>query len=84
MPGVISGLLLAFTLSLDDFIISYFTAGAAFKTLSVEINNLTKRRIPLSVNALSTIIMVVVFIILLANNIRKSPNGKGLNKGRRL
>lgn len=83
LPGVISGMLIAFTLSLDDFIISYFTAGAAFKTLSVEINTLTKRRIPLSVNALSTIIMVVVFVILVVNNVRKKPNSnKGLSKER--
>ncbi|NLN03811.1 MAG: ABC transporter permease [Clostridiaceae bacterium] len=83
LPGIISGLLIAFTLSLDDFIISYFTAGAAFKTLSVEINTLTKRRIPLSVNALSTIIMIVVFVILVINNLRKRPNGnKALIKER--
>ncbi|MBE7056140.1 MAG: ABC transporter permease [Ruminococcaceae bacterium] len=76
MPGVISGLLLSFTMSLDDFIISYFTTGPGFPTLSVTINTMTKKSVPLSVNALSTLMFVVVFAIMLFINLRK-PAKKG-------
>lgn len=71
MPGVISGLLLSFTLSLDDFIISYFTTGPGFPTLSVTINTMTKKSVPLTVNALSTLMFVVVFCLMLAINLKK-------------
>jgi spermidine/putrescine ABC transporter, permease protein potC len=75
MPGVFSGALLAFTMSFDDFIISYYTSGPGFVTLSVYINTMTKRAIPLTINALSTFIFVVVFILLLITNFRnKKPN----------
>jgi spermidine/putrescine transport system permease protein len=70
MPGVVSGALMAFTLSLDDFIISYFTSGTDFMTLSVYINSMTKKSIPLSVNALSTLLFIVVFVILVVINLR--------------
>lgn len=78
MPGVISGLLLSFTMSIDDFIISYFTTGPGFPTLSVTINTMTKKSVPLSVNALSTLMFVVVFVIMLFINLRK-PAKKGEN-----
>ena len=74
MPGVFSGALLAFTMSFDDFIISYYTSGPGFVTLSVYINTMTKRAIPLTINALSTFIFVVVFILLLITNRNKKPN----------
>ncbi len=70
MPGVVSGALMAFTLSLDDFIISYFTSGTDFMTLSVYINSMTKKSIPLSVNALSTLLFIAVFVILVIINLR--------------
>ncbi|MFR1517866.1 MAG: ABC transporter permease [Clostridia bacterium] len=74
MPGVVSGALLAFTMSFDDFIISYYTSGPGFVTLSVYINTMTKRAIPLTINALSAFIFVVVFILLLITNFRnKKP-----------
>lgn len=76
MPGVISGLLMAFTLSLDDVIISYFTAGSEFITLSVMINSMTKRSVPLTVNALSALMFVAVFILLLLINFRKPDKEK--------
>lgn len=71
MPGVISGALMAFTLSLDDVIISYFTSGSEFITLSVKINAMTKRTVPLTVNALSALMFVAVFVLLLLINFRK-------------
>lgn len=75
MPGILSGALLAFTMSIDDFIISYYTSGPGFVTLSVYINTMTKRTIPLTINALSTFIFVIVFVLLLITNFRnKKPN----------
>ena len=76
LPGVISGALLAFTLSLDDFIISYFTSGSDFMTLSVCINSMTKKTIPLAVNALSTLLFIGVFVILLFVNFRPAMKKK--------
>lgn len=74
MPGIFSGALLAFTMSIDDFIISYYTSGPGFVTLSVYINTMTKRAIPLTINAMSTMIFIVVFILLLITNFRnKKP-----------
>jgi len=76
LPGVISGLLMAFTLSLDDVIISYFTSGAEFITLSVKINAMTKKTVPLTVNALSTLMFVAVFVLLLLINFKPKKNGE--------
>ncbi len=76
MPGVFSGALLAFTMSFDDFIISYYTSGPGFVTLSVYINTMTKRTIPLTINALSTLIFVVVFVLLLITNFRNKKQTK--------
>ena len=76
LPGVVAGALLSFTLSLDDFIISYFTSGSDFMTLSVCINSMTKKTIPLSVNALSTLLFIVVFAILLVVNFRPASRKK--------
>lgn len=71
MPGVISGFLLALTLSIDDFVISFFTKGAGFSTLSVQIYAMARRGVNPSINALSTIMFVVVILLLLIIN-RKS------------
>ena len=69
MPGVISGFLMSFTFSLDDFIISYFTGGATSQTLPVTIYSMTRRKISPEINALSTLIFVIVIIVLLVKNI---------------
>ncbi|HBV52573.1 MAG TPA: hypothetical protein DEF06_09795 [Clostridiales bacterium] len=76
LPGIFSGALLAFTMSFDDFIISYYTSGPGFVTLSVYINTMTKRAVPLTVNALSTFIFVMVFILLLITNLRNKKTTK--------
>ena len=70
MPGVISGFLLSITLSIDDFVISFFTKGAGVNTLSVHIYNMAKKGIKPSINALSTIMFVVVMVLLLIINRR--------------
>ena len=69
MPGVISGFLMAFTFSLDDFIVSYFTSGSTAQTLPITIYAMTRRKVSPEINALSTIIFVVVLAILIVKNI---------------
>ena len=70
MPGVISGLVLAFTMSLDDFIISYFVGPTNFQTLPLLIYSMTKKTVKPDMYALSSIIIVSVFTLLLISNIR--------------
>ena len=70
MPGVISGLVLAFTMSLDDFIISYFVGPTNFQTLPLLIYSMTKKTVKPDMYALSTIIIVSVFVLLLISNMR--------------
>ncbi len=69
MPGVVSGFLMAFTYSLDDFVISYFTSGSTSQTLPVTIYSMTRRKVSPEINALSTIIFAVVVIILIVKNV---------------
>ncbi|MBE6858453.1 MAG: ABC transporter permease [Ruminococcus sp.] len=69
MPGIISGFLMAFTYSLDDFVISYFTSGSTSQTLPITIYSMTRRKISPEINALSTLIFIVVVIILIVKNI---------------
>ena len=71
MPGVISGMVMAFTLSLDDFVISYFVGSSNFQTLPLLIYSMTKRKVEPDMYALSTIIVVAVFILLLISNMKK-------------
>lgn len=74
MPGVITGFLLAFTLSLDDFVISYFTTGNGVSNLSITIYTMTKRGVKPEINALSTLMFVSVLILLLIINKRTKSN----------
>ncbi len=71
MPGVITGALMAFTMSLDDFVISYFNAGSTAQNLSVTIYSMTKKPVTPEVNALSTLMFGAVLILLLIVNIRQ-------------
>lgn len=69
MPGILSGAMLAFTMSMDDFVISYFTAGSGASTLAMEIYSMTRKRISPEINALSTLIFVVVLVVLIVVNV---------------
>ena len=69
LPGVVAGALLAFTLSIDDFVISFFTAGATSQTLPILIYSSVKRGITPDINALSTIIVLVTVVGVLASNL---------------
>ncbi len=76
MPGVVSGLLMSFTLSLDDFVISYFTTGPTSQTLPIAIFAMTRKKVSPEINALSTLLFVVVFVLLVVINIRSSRQEK--------
>jgi spermidine/putrescine transport system permease protein len=69
MPGVITGLLLAFTLSLDDFIISFFTTGSGVSTLSITIYAMARRGVNPKINAISTLLFLSVLLLLIIVNI---------------
>lgn len=81
MPGVLSGFMMSLTFSLDDFVISYFTSGATSQTLPITIYSMTRRKVSPEINALSTIIFVIVLIVLVAKNIieRRKSNAKRLS-----
>jgi spermidine/putrescine transport system permease protein len=68
LPGVLAGAMLAFTLSLDDFIITFFTNGPGSTTLPIYVYGLLRRTVTPEVNALSTMWILVVLIALLASN----------------
>ena len=71
-PGIVSGALTAFTMSVDDFIISYFTAGSSSSTLAMTIYGMTKKRVTPEINAVSTLLFVSVLLLLTVNNLRES------------
>ncbi|WP_297289546.1 ABC transporter permease [uncultured Flavonifractor sp.] len=72
MPGVLNGLIIAFTMSIDDFVISYFTKGSGVTTLAVEIYTMVKKPVTPEINALSTLMFICVFALLLTVNIRQA------------
>ncbi len=76
MPGIVSGFLMSFTFSLDDFIVSYFTSGATSQTLPITIYSMTRRKVSPEINALSTIIFLVVVIVLIVKNIIENRSSK--------
>ena len=81
MPGIVTGLLMAFTLSLDDFVISYFTAGNGFQTLPIRIYNMTKKTVTPKMYALATIIFFVILtLLLISNTIDTDSDKKGSGK----
>lgn len=79
MPGIVSGALIAFTMSFDDFIISYFVTGGGVKNLSIMVYTMSKRVNP-SINAISTLVVVLITVVLLIINLvpmfRKIKPGK--------
>ncbi|MCI9671595.1 MAG: extracellular solute-binding protein [Lawsonibacter sp.] len=70
-PGIVSGALIAFTMSIDDFIISYFTAGSASSTLAMTIYGMTKKRVTPEVNAISTLLFLSVLVLLVLSNLKE-------------
>lgn len=80
LPGIFTGMIMAFTLSLDDFVISYFTSGPEFQTLPLRIFAMTKRRVTPDMYALSTIMFVAILVLLILINVSKDEN-KAQKKG---
>ena len=76
-PGIASGALTAFTMSVDDFIISYFTAGSSSSTLAMTIYGMTKKRVTPEINAVSTLLFVTVLALLVIVNLRESRAERG-------
>ena len=70
MPGIITGFLFAITLSIDDFVVSFFTSGAGATNLSIYIYSAVSKKYNPSINALSTIMFVVIFLLLVVVNRR--------------
>ena len=68
-PGILTGFIMAFTLSLDDFVISYFTTGNGFETLPIRIYSMTKKTVTPKMYALATLIFFVILILLLLSNL---------------
>lgn len=77
MPGVITGALMAFTLSIDDFVISFFNTGSGVTNLSILIYSMARRGIKPSINALTTLMLVTVVVLLLIIN-KRSTKGDEL------
>ena len=73
LPGIVSGFLMSFTFSLDDFVVSSFTSGTT-QTLPITIYSMTRRKVSPEINALSTIIFLVVVAVLVINNVIERRN----------
>ena len=76
LPGVISGAIMAFTMSLDDFVISYFVSGSGFITLPVEIYTYTKKPIQPKIYAMFTLLFVLIFVLMVVMNVLPSGGEK--------
>lgn len=75
-PGIMTALILTFTLSIDDFVISYFTAGNQVNTLALTIYSMARKSVNPQINALSTLMFVSVFVLLIIVNVRSSRTSK--------
>ena len=88
MPGIISGGIMAFTMSLDDFVISYFVSGLDFVTLPVEIYSYTKKPIQPKIYAMFTLLFGLIFVLMVAMNVmqiqgdRKKKEQRSMGTGK--
>ena len=76
MPGVVAGAIMAFTMSLDDFVISYFVTGMDFVTLPVEIYSYTKKPIPPKIYAMFTLLFLLIFVLMVIMNLLQLRSDK--------
>ena len=79
-PGIFAGMLMAFTMSVDDFVISFFTAGPGVTNLSIEIFAMARRGIKPEINALSTLMFLTVLTLLLIANRKEFTRGDKIEK----
>lgn len=76
MPGVFTGFTMVFTLSLDDFVISYFVYGSGFSTLPIEIYNYTKKPVPPTIYALFTLLFILILVLMIVMNVFQARDEK--------
>ncbi len=76
LPGIISGAIMAFTMSLDDFVISYFVYGPSFVTLPVEIYNYTKKPLQPKIYALFTLLFLVILLLMILMNVLQARDSR--------
>ena len=81
-PGILTGMIMAFTMSLDDFVISYFTSGPGFQTLPVLIYSMTKKTVKPTIYSLATIIFFAILALLTASNLIDSDTSKAVREAR--
>ena len=79
-PGIVTGFIMAFTLSFDDFVISNFTSGAGYQTLTIHIYSMIKKSVKPDIYALSTLIFVAVLILLIFYNFTESSDERAAKK----
>ena len=82
-PGILTGMIMAFTMSLDDFVISYFTSGPGFQTLPVLIYSMTKKAVKPTIYSLATIIFFVILALLTVTNLIDSDTDKAVKEARK-
>ncbi|MCR5663344.1 MAG: ABC transporter permease [Oscillospiraceae bacterium] len=82
LPGILTGMLMAFTLSLDDFVISHFTSGPGFETLPLCIYSMTKKPVTPKMYALATIIFFVILALLLLSNLMDADTAQSIREAR--
>ena len=84
MPGIVSGAIMAFTMSLDDFVISYFVSGLDFVTLPVEIYSYTKKPIQPKVYAMFTLLFLLIFVLMVTMNLLqiRADRTKGIRRSK--
>ena len=80
MPGMISGAIMAFTMSLDDFVISYFVTGSEFVTLPVKIYSLTRKQIHPKIYAMFTLLFLLIFVLMVSMNLLQLRGDKRKEK----
>lgn len=83
-PGIVSGALMAFTMSIDDFVISYFTAGSSASTLAMTIYGMTKKKVSPQINALSTLLFITVLTLLIIVNLRETRQKQAAERRQKL
>jgi len=71
MPGILGGALLAFTLSLDDFVITFFTSGAGFNTLPVRVFGMIKRGVTPKINAVSSVMLLGSLLLIIISRLMR-------------
>ena len=76
-PGIITGMILAFTMSLDDFVVSFFTSGSGVSNLSVTVYSMATKGVNPEINAISTLMFAAVLILLIVVNRRSKASGSG-------